>query len=186
VSSPVLSALVNAELDEAEQNAIAISAAVAERIGPPVDSVPARLPPEFLAWCQHRGVRSIPARPASVALFVLENEALGIDALSRMVVEISGAHLRQGRSDPTSGYPVATALNSIAKIEPPRSWPKERKARFATLPYYLQLYVAGHEKQREATVSRAINEAAQARKELAAIQQPAGATEHGNTTQTAA
>jgi hypothetical protein len=102
---------------------------------------------------------------------------LGIEALSPMVLEISQFHLRRGQADPAAGYPVSTALNHLTKIDPPRSWPKEHKGRFKTLPYDLQVYLAAHEKQREATVSRALGEAAEARNKLAAIQQPAKATD---------
>jgi hypothetical protein len=172
VKSPVMQALVSAELHEAEQNALAISSAVASWLGPPPDYSPAKLPEEFLTFCQRRDVRPVPARPATVALFLLEHESLGIETLARMVREISQVHLRQGRADPASGYPVATALNSLAKIDAPRSWPKEHKGRFTSLPYDLQAYVSAHEAQREKELRRAHNEAAEARKKLAAIQQP--------------
>jgi hypothetical protein len=55
---------------------------------------------------------------------------------------------------------------SIAKIDPPRSWPDPLKARFRSLPYDLQVYVEKHERDREKTVRRAQNEAAQARQAL--------------------
>jgi hypothetical protein len=176
MSSPVLQALVNAELQDAEQHALTISAAVAKHIGPPPEQGQGNLPDEFAAWCERKGVKTLPARPASVALFVLENGGLGVDALALMVLKISQFHLRRGQADPTSGYPVATALNRIAKIDEPRSWPKEKKARFTSMPYDLQKYVAAHEGQREKEIRRAHNDAATARRELAAIQKPAEAT----------
>ena len=182
MSSPVLKALVNAELQEAEQHARSISAAVAEWIGPPQGVTKGSLPAEFAAWCEKKSVKALPARPASVALFVLENGGLGADVLAQMVLEISQFHLCRGQADPTSGYPVATALNGIAELDAPRSWPKEKKARFASLPYDLQKFVAAHEEQREKEIRRAHNEAATARRELSA-QKPEEAT---NGTETAA
>jgi hypothetical protein len=178
MSSPVLKALVNAELQEAEQRARSISAAVAAQIGPPPDPGNGRFPAEFAAWCESRGAETLPARPASIALFVLEIAGLGVDVLSRMVVEISQLHLRRGQADPTSGYPVSAALNHLAKIDPPRSWPMEQKARFTAQPYDLQKYVAAHEARREKEIRRAHNEAAKARQELAS-RKSEKVTEHG-------
>jgi hypothetical protein len=186
VKSPVMQALVSAELAEAEKNAHAVDATVANWLGPPPDYSPARLPAEFLTWCERRDVRPVPARPGSVALFLLEHESLGIEALARMVSAISQVHLKEGRADPASGYPVATALNSLAKIDAPRSWPKEHKGRFTSLPYDLQAYVSAHEAQREKELRRAHNEAATARKQLAAIQQPAQKESSDGITQPAA
>src|SRR5438874_12738485 len=109
MSSPVLKALVNAELQDAEHRARSISAAVAAQIGPPPSVGEGRLPSEFAAWCEQKGVETLPARPASVALFVLESRGIGTDALSRIVAEIAQLHLRRGQADPTSGYPVSAA-----------------------------------------------------------------------------
>jgi hypothetical protein len=41
--------------------------------------------------------------------------------------------------------------------------------RFRSLPYELQVYLAGHEKRRETVVRRSQNEAAAARRELAEL-----------------
>jgi hypothetical protein len=184
MSSPVLKALVNAELQEAEQRARSISAAVAAQIGPPPLLGEGRLPAGFAAWCEQKGVEAFPARPASVALFALESRGTGIDALSRIVTEIGQFHLRRGQADPTSGYPVSAALNHLAKIDPPRSWPKEHKDRFTAQPYELQKYVAAHEARREKEIRRAHNEAAKARQDL--NRKPERMTERGIQEHTAA
>jgi hypothetical protein len=164
--SPVIKALLNASRKDAEQHARGLSAAVANHIGPPPDAGHGVLPPHFARFCERMGVEPLPARPASVALFVLENQVLGIEAASRMVLEISQLHLRNGLADPAAGYPVSTALNRIAKIDPPRSWPAAEKARFTTLPYDLQKYVAPHEAKRDSEIRKAQNRAADAEREL--------------------
>jgi hypothetical protein len=184
MSSPVLKALVDAEREEAERQARSISAAVAQQLGPPPEPGNGKLPAEFAAWCARNRLDAIPARPASIALFVLQHAGLGIEPLSRMVVEISQVHLRRGQADPTIGYPVATALNHIAKLDPPRSWPKQHKARFQSLPHDLQVYVARHEAQRDKEIRRAHNEAAIARRQL--TEQPPKAMDHGTIETTAA
>ena len=139
----------------------------------------------FESWCALNDVPSLPARPADVARFVRDCEPLGMEAIWPMIGEISRAHYVRGLADPTLGGWVSVAVNEIAKIDPPRSWPKDKKARFATLPYDLQVYLSGHEAQRDKEVRRAQSEAAMARKSLAEIRQPAKAP-NGNQSHTAA
>ena len=91
--------------------------------------------------------------------------------------EISNAHNSLGLADPTLGGVAAAAIHEVGGISPPRSWPDDRKQRFASLPYDLQVYVAAHEARREKALRRAQNEAAIARQKLTALQaqQPARA-----------
>lgn len=51
-------------------------------------------------------------------------------------------------------------------IEPPRSWTKEEKERFKSLPRETQEYLAAREQDRERTVRQSQNEAAEQRKAL--------------------
>lgn len=126
----------------------------------------------FNRWCGLHSLEAFPAAPSTVARFVSDIAATGVDKIWPMIGEISRAHYVVGLADPTLGGPVSVALNTIAKIDPPRSWPKEHKFQFTRLPYDLQVYVAAHDKQREAEIRRGQNEAATARQALAAIQQP--------------
>jgi hypothetical protein len=82
-------------------------------------------------------------------------------------------------ADPTLGGIVAAAISDVAGIDPPRSWPGDRKQRFKSLPYDLQVDVADHEARRERAVRRAQNEAAIARQKLAAFQHPQTETPKG-------
>lgn len=118
----------------------------------------------FVRWCQLKGIPSLPAPPAAVAAFVAECAGLGAPQLWRALCEVSQAHQQHGYADPTLGAPAATALNDVAQLEPPRSWPKEEKQRFRALPYDLQLYIRHREDDRDKAVSRAQNAAAAARK----------------------
>jgi hypothetical protein len=63
---------------------------------------------------------------------------------------------------------AAAAINAVADIDPPRSWPNDRKQRFKSLPYDLQVYAVSHETQREKALRRAQNEVAALRQKLAA------------------
>jgi hypothetical protein len=51
-------------------------------------------------------------------------------------------------------------------IEPPRSWTKDEKERFKTLPRELQAYLSEREQERDRELRRSQNEAAEKRKEL--------------------
>ncbi len=129
-----------------------------------------RAAPMFARWCELNGLSSCPAAPATVARFVTDCAALGIERLWPAIQEISGLHLSLGLADPTLRGVAGDAINQIAGIPPPRSWPGERKERFKSLPYDLQVYIAGHEMQREKALRRAQNEAASARQKLEAYQ----------------
>ena len=100
-----------------------------------------RAAPMFARWCQLNAVSPCPASPASVARFVADCAPLGIERLWPAVQEISNMHLSIGLADPTLGGPAVTAISDLAGIEPPRSWPDDRKQRFRSLPYDLQIYV---------------------------------------------
>jgi hypothetical protein len=131
-----------------------------------------RAAPMFARWCELNGVGLCPAAPADVAKFVADCASLGIERLWPAVQEISVMHRSLGLADPTLGGVVAAIISDVAGIDPPRSWPSDRKQRFKSLPYDLQLYVAAHEAQREKVLRRAQNEAAAARRKLAAVAKP--------------
>lgn len=127
-----------------------------------------RAAPMFVKWCELNGLSPCPAAPAHVARFVSDCAPLGIERLWLAVQDISRLHLSVGLADPTLGGAAAEAISYLAKIDPPRSWPNDRKQQFKSLPYDLQVYVAAHESQREKALRRAQNEAASARQKLAA------------------
>jgi hypothetical protein len=138
-----------------------------------------RAAPMFARWCELNGAPFCPASPADVARFVGDCASLGIDRLWPAVQDISRAHLSLGLADPTLGGVAAAAISDAAGITPPRSWPDDRKQRFKSLPYDLQVCVADHEARREKALRRAQNDAAIARQKLAVIQQPQTETPKG-------
>jgi hypothetical protein len=131
-----------------------------------------RAAPMFAKWCELNGVSFCPVAPAVVAKFVTDCASLGIDRLWPAVQDISKMHVALGLADPTLGGVAAAAVNDVAAIALPRSWPSDRKQQFTSLPYDLQVFVAAHEAQREKALRRAQNEAASARQRLAAPQKP--------------
>ena len=138
-----------------------------------------RAAPMFARWCELNGVCACPAAPAMVARFVTDCASLGFEKLWPAVQGISTMHVLRGLADPTLGGVAATAISGVAGIAPPRSWPNDRKQRFESLPYDLQVYIAAHEAQREKALRRAQNEAASARQKLAADRQPQSETSGG-------
>lgn len=61
----------------------------------------------------------------------------------------------------------------LPPIDPPRSWTKDEKERFATLPRETQEYLAAREQERERAVRQSQNEAAEKLKGLTAKEQEA-------------
>jgi hypothetical protein len=138
-----------------------------------------RAAPMFARWCELNSASFCPAAPAVVARFVGDCAALGMDRLWPAIQEISKLHVSLGLADPTLGDPVAAAVSGVAHVAPPRSWPEERKQRFNSLAYDLQVYVAAHEARREKALRRAQNEAAAARRALAEHHKPMTRTKQG-------
>jgi hypothetical protein len=133
-----------------------------------------RAAPMFVKWCELNGLSACPASPAAVARFVVDCAALGIERLWPAVQEISKMHAALGLADPTLGGAVAQAVDDVACVPPPRSWPDGHKMRFKVLPYDLQVFVAAHETRREKAIRLAQNEAARARQKLASAEQHSG------------
>ena len=126
-----------------------------------------RAAPMFARWCELNAASFCPAAPATVARFVRDCAALGIDQLWPAVQDISKLHGSLGLADPTLGGVAAAAVSDVADVTPPRAWPDDRKQRFKSLPYDFQVFVAGHEARRERALRRAQNEAAAGRQRLA-------------------
>jgi hypothetical protein len=110
---------------------------------------------------------ALPARPATVAFFVLDNVALGLSRLLAVLEAIAAVH--EGAADPTLSPVVAAALAKVAPVPSPRSWPKAAAAQFVALPRSLQTYVAARERERDREIRRCQNEAAAARHALAQL-----------------
>lgn len=118
-------------------------------------------------WCQFNGVAPVPVSPAIVVEFINDCSELGVDAIAAALKQVSASHVSRQLADPTAGGIVASAMNQLAKIDPPRSWTQDRKVMFSALPYDLQSYIAEREKQRDKAVRNAQNEAAAAKQALA-------------------
>jgi hypothetical protein len=166
MSSPVMAALVATNLREQERRDAALRNVIAKHLALPLRGTPA---PDmsgfelFKSFCERHELIAYPARPATVAYFIHEKAGLGIAELLRIVQAISLEH--HTVADPTAGGIVAAMLSKIAPIAEPRSWTKEGKVLFRTLPYELQRIISDREAEREKATRRAQNEAATLRKQ---------------------
>ena len=129
----------------------------------------------FEKWCVLNGHKPFGASPETVARFVSDIAPMGIAAVWDAVQEVSRAHYVHGLPDPTLGGPVAAAINDIAKIDPPRSWPAEEKLRFLTLPYPTQAYLAKRQVADDALIRKLQNELAQLKRKHTHADQAAAA-----------
>jgi hypothetical protein len=167
--SPVMAALVQHRANEFRDKDNAISTELRNRIGMAPDA-PA-LPSAFVRWCELKAVSALPAKPDSVALFILESKDLGLDVLSDLASGISRAHARF--ADPTASWAVRAAFATIGgDIPQPRSWGKgyPGKLVFADLPWQIQRTIEAREADRDKIVRHAQNEAADLRKKLKQIE----------------
>lgn len=103
----------------------------------------------FLNWCRLKRVRSLPASPTDLAMFVIECETFGIDTLAAAVGAVGSAHRSRGLADPTSGFPVSVALNRIAKIDLPKGWAEAERKDWDSLPYQLQRRLSERQEGRD-------------------------------------
>jgi hypothetical protein len=130
----------------------------------------------FGKFCAANGLCALPALPGHLAEFAAwALKEVPLETVLAAVLNVGRAHVSVGLADPCTEQVWA----AFPKVDPPRSWPKAHKASFARLPYDLQMYLSVHEAQRDKEVRRSHEEAAKARQELEAIQQPK-ATPHGD------
>ena len=118
----------------------------------------------FSKWCAVKQVRRLPAKPKTVAAFVLEQDALGVPA--QQIISILNAielsHDRHSLSNPTATAIVRAALGQVVKIEPPRSWSKEEKVEWAQLPPDVRRTIAKRENDRDRELRRLQSKVAEA------------------------
>jgi len=136
-------------------------AALAEKVTRPVIAIseadqPILLP--FAQWATQNRVRYCPAKPTTVAAFLAERAHLGDEVAIDTAAAIARLHDVHGLSNPVATATVGAVLDAIVKCDPPRSWPKEDKARFALLPADIKEIIARREHERDRALRRQQNE----------------------------
>ena len=121
----------------------------------------------FVRWCNERGARYCPSKPATVAAFVL-TEKMDADHLLRCLEAVAATHNEHRLANPVATAIVARALERVITVEPPRSWPKDDKAAFLLLPADIQSIIARRERERDRWLRHAQTDAAKKRQPDAA------------------
>jgi hypothetical protein len=166
--SPVIAALAQSHINETARREDGLARQVYKVIGTPGVADP-NVPAIFSQACANWRVPCLPARPATVAAFLLQNQKLGAEALLEVLSGIAAAHITSSHSDPTTQWQCNAILAQLAKIEePPRSWTKADRLEFSRLPVTVQKIVLRRESERDAALQRSLQLIADERKQLKA------------------
>ena len=113
----------------------------------------------FSTWCEGESVRKIPAKPATVAAYILAMAGMGVPhkQIVSVVNAADVAHQFHGLSSPLHTQIVRAALDTLLKAEPPRSWSKDEKAEWALLPPSIRDTIARRERERDTALRRLQN-----------------------------
>jgi hypothetical protein len=110
----------------------------------------------FNHWAGKRHARRCPAKPTTVALFALEQAAMGvgIDTILEQLSAIEAMHDKFSLPNSVRTAAVRYALETIIKTDPPKSWPAAEKGMFRSLPADIQHIIARRENDRDREVRR--------------------------------
>jgi hypothetical protein len=124
----------------------------------------------FSKWCAVKQCRRLPAKPTTIAAYVLEQDALGHPAQQIISVldAIALAHDHHSLPNPTQTAIVSAALDQVVKVEPPRSWRPEERAEWSRVPPGIRHAIARRESDRDKALRQAQNKLADERHALAA------------------
>jgi hypothetical protein len=122
----------------------------------------------FVTWCEVQRIRALPAKPFSVAAFVQWqlDQRVPRQVIVETLASIEALHNAASVGNPVSSPVVAATLGTT--VDPPRSWKKEDKEFFATLPLHAQSIIADREQERETHLRRSQNQLADQRRQLKA------------------
>jgi hypothetical protein len=116
----------------------------------------------FIAWCQGLGVRPVPARPTTIASYLQYTFDLGItlERTLEVLAAIEAMHDCVGASNPVQTAVVSNLLETVLKLEPPRSWKREEQQAWALLPPMVRQAISRREANREKEIRRLQNKTA--------------------------
>jgi hypothetical protein len=140
-----------------------------KRLSKKVPLPPARLSEEqaiafelFAVWCRQHGVRSLPARPTTIALYLQTALADAVAAAEAIRV----AHQVHSLPCPVSTDVVRFRLNELSDDKPPRSWRNAEKLIWCELSPEIRAVIKRREQEDSAAVRIAQCELAELRKRL--------------------
>ena len=114
----------------------------------------------------------LPAAPGSVAAYLRSQytQGVGAETILKIVEALDAWHVNQNLGSPTATPAVRAVLSEILKLNPPRSWTKDERLLFASLPPEVQFIVERHTRLDSNAVRKAQNEAAALKHQLEALQ----------------
>ena len=118
----------------------------------------------FERWCREQGVRSAPSHPATVATYIRNQEALGVEPnkIFKSCEAIEALHSDNGFANPIATSVVRAELERVLKavdaVSAPRSWPRAEQLLWATLPIEIRAIIARRERDRERWVRKTVEE----------------------------
>jgi hypothetical protein len=124
-----------------------------------MDSQAQRASAAFVRWCNDRGVRPLPAAPATVAAYVQFIGARPEEVASALMA-IQEIHDEKGMPSPVAAAAVRSTVTRILDLKPPRSWRKAEQLMFAELPIEVRAVIARREEDRDRELRRLQNELA--------------------------
>jgi hypothetical protein len=132
----------------------------------------------FIQWATTANVRYCPALPTTVGSYILAARDARIpeQQILATVAAIALLHDHQGLPSPVATTAARYALEQVLKTEPPRSWTKDEKLSWATLPPEIRAVITRRDADQCKAMRRAQNEAAELRRLLAVAAKPADNT----------
>jgi hypothetical protein len=108
---------------------------------------------DFVAWAAVEGVRHLPARPSSVASFLLDRKLTHEQMLDAIAV-ITKKHDLHSLPNATATAAVRSVLELEIETAPPRTWKTEIKEIWARLPADIRYEIGRLERHRDVEFSR--------------------------------
>jgi hypothetical protein len=101
---------------------------------------------QFAEWCRSRGVKWLPAAPATCAAWVHFQAVNHIapETIVKAIEAIQIAHDQHGFSNPIATAAVRAELGRILDIKAPRTWKKEEHLIFNGLPIEVRDVIKRH------------------------------------------
>jgi len=123
----------------------------------------------FLEFAKQKCCRACPARPSTVAAYIIHEKAEGRPAqqILALVEAIAAFHDHHGLANPCATQIVRVAIDEVIHIDAPRAWNREDRVLFASLDPMVRDVIARREQERDVALRRLQNKAAEERKALA-------------------
>jgi hypothetical protein len=157
--------IAQVKANEIAQNELALAQQLAAPAAELDDETKWHLAP-FIQFATTANVRYCPALPTTVGAFILAQAALKISEqqILASVSAIEQWHDHLGLPSPVATTAARFALEQVVKSEAPRSWTKEEKLMWTTLPPEIRAVITRRDADQCKAMRRAQNQAAEARK----------------------